>query len=570
MINKTNKLDLHKNNILNNIPDYSYKTYSNQLLNKPQSKNSNERMVNINNTHNKLENNKSQTKNNQTNLIGKYNTSDKIISSKSSNKNRKFQGGTNSNHKAQEINIEKNMRNNQHNTIDYTSFKFFQGPNNNRCIESDKIKKKKINLKENSHYRSKTPLNDERRDNYKRLQKTPDRIGSKYKLNLNPSTLTPDRKHLNRNRSFITHTNTNNIFTTLNNRTTTNDNNYNYNTITHTTKTNSLSKKGLKINNDNFHCFNNRTASATKKKSNLTDLSPSFKHCDINNANNFCIYINAPIVNKGNGNIKNQPMKEQNIKGVKQRVFSAKGKRTNYIKPNNIKQNQIGNAQQILKNANIQNRSNENKNEIDNKGEIFQSFGVMNNPPRNFNNLNIIAKDPYDKKLLPNQNFRQKENYLKSNFNENKKTQSRQINPNATGIKNLQKNKNPMDFENILGSHNYREYELPNESNIDFNELDQFSPPYQGKSIKLDFNLNNQQNTNFDKYTNLEITKNNTLTACPLSSNRQKIDDFISQIDFGKKFSTIQYQENSTFRDNFPNIQQQISNLYKYNSNCSE
>ena len=99
-------------------------------------------------------------------------------------------------------------------------------------------------------------------------------------------------------------------------------------------------------------------------------------------------------------------------------------------------------------------------------------------------------------------------------------------------------------------------YELPDENKLDFNELDQFSPPYLNQQMNLTYKEQKPQSQpQFYNYTNIELMKNppfnlhnqqnslNTLTAHPITGNRQIIDNFLSQMETTtKKYSTIDYK----------------------------
>ena len=79
------------------------------------------------------------------------------------------------------------------------------------------------------------------------------------------------------------------------------------------------------------------------------------------------------------------------------------------------------------------------------------------------------------------------------------------------------------------------------ESNqLDFSELDQFSPPYMGQTL----NYNEQKKIStplVSNYTNIEMARkqHETLNVYPSGGIRQQIDDFVNRIG-NKKYSTIE------------------------------
>ena len=95
--------------------------------------------------------------------------------------------------------------------------------------------------------------------------------------------------------------------------------------------------------------------------------------------------------------------------------------------------------------------------------------------------------------------------------------------------------------DSTITSSNNNNYELPEENKIDFNEMDQFSPPFLGQ--QLDLNYKEQRQNNMSNYTNIEMMKHNTLNAVPMksSTNREIIDEFLSKME-NKKYSTIEYK----------------------------
>lgn len=91
------------------------------------------------------------------------------------------------------------------------------------------------------------------------------------------------------------------------------------------------------------------------------------------------------------------------------------------------------------------------------------------------------------------------------------------------------------------------------ESNqLDFSELDQFSPPYMGQTL----NYNEQKKIStplVSNYTNIELARkqHETLNVYPSGGIRQQIDDFVSRIG-NKKYSTIEGSNYNNYQyDNY-------------------
>ena len=91
------------------------------------------------------------------------------------------------------------------------------------------------------------------------------------------------------------------------------------------------------------------------------------------------------------------------------------------------------------------------------------------------------------------------------------------------------------------------------ESNqLDFSELDQFSPPYMGQTL----NYNEQKKIStplVSNYTNIEMARkqHETLNVYPSGGIRQQIDDFVNRIG-NKKYSTIEGSNYNNYQyDNY-------------------
>lgn len=99
---------------------------------------------------------------------------------------------------------------------------------------------------------------------------------------------------------------------------------------------------------------------------------------------------------------------------------------------------------------------------------------------------------------------------------------------------------------------------FPDEKQIDFNELDQFSPPYVGS---INFNINKEDKltsrAGSTNYTTIEMVNqekqlNGTIAtlSLPSSNNIQIIDNFLNKLNSNtQKYSTVEYNHITTFND---------------------
>lgn len=191
--------------------------------------------------------------------------------------------------------------------------------------------------------------------------------------------------------------------------------------------------------------------------------------------------------------------------------------------------------------------------------EIFQSFGkgmqtqnynnyTHTNYNINNNNINnyINKTTNYNKYNISNGMNNKKNNAIGNNTNTCSKLpqQQQQLRPQKQFYPHSLQSQHQQQPSN---------YELPDENKLDFNELDQFSPPYLNQQMNLTYKEQKPQSQpQFYNYTNIELMKNppfnqqntlNTLTAHPITGNRQIIDNFLSQMETTtKKYSTIDYK----------------------------
>ena len=206
---------------------------------------------------------------------------------------------------------------------------------------------------------------------------------------------------------------------------------------------------------------------------------------------------------------------------------TARVKPTNQMTMNNYNVN-------IRKNNTANNSNFKVKNIKTKEEEIFQSFGkyvpYQNKPQKTQQQKTQSQLQPqyYHPSQQKKNNYVEQKNYQ----NYNQKVNYTNINTNyGKGVFS--------PTNNTQGGNG--NYELPNENKIEFNELDQFSPPFLGQQLDLNYKEQRTNNPAYN-YTNIEMLKHNTLNACPMTSNRQIIDDFLSQMETGKKYSTIEYK----------------------------
>ena len=450
---------------------------------------------------------------------------------------------------------------------------------------------KNIEIKRNgSNVRPKTPDNNKRRKSYSRFTnnntnnqriKTPDRQRSKMKLNLNKDYLnTIDNNKINKNGQHYNymikdynHTidnnsnnakykysarrlNTNDYFK-LHKKTINNYDNRQNMTITGNntiTNNNSSSRKNI-IGS----LYNNGNQTRPQKR-----LSKNSSQGNILGHNNYNINLNSNGINhihtniNENYNYKNYHSNNNTnlitpIKYINQRSnFKGDNIQLTQIRPPNnynlydetfqsfgTNLTTLTNNQDLISKRNIITNINENNNyfEMKTRQENIKEISKNNDYELNSNKNNFDYNfDKYKELFLQNRN------------NETEKLQSklreRNGNDNNTYIPatiNNAGNKTYSYFNNIKNNNKIKEKEnikndqSNNLNDIDFNDLDQFSPPYSKAQLNLNKNIDsNSKNEN--KYMNLgciEERNRNYETVTydyNFGSNRKVIDDFINQL----------------------------------------
>ena len=449
---------------------------------------------------------------------------------------------------------------------------------------------KNIETKRNgSNIRPKTPDNNRRGKSYSRFNnnninyqrtKTPDRQRSKMKLNLNKDYLnTVDNNKTNKTAQHYlmgeyNHTTDNNCnngkYKYSASRLNTNDyfklykktiNNYDNRQNTTITGNNTITNNNSNTRK-NFigRIYNNGNQTRPQKR-----LSKNSSQGNILGHNNYNINLNSNGINHIHTNIN----ENYNYKNY------HSNSNTNLITP--IK---YINQKSNFKNDNIQLTQIRPPNNYNLYDETFQSFGT--NLPTLINNQELISK-----KNIINNNYNENNNYFemkarqenikeisknndyefitKNNFdynfeknkefyrqnrnNETEKLQSK-IKERNGNIKNNTyipatinntTNKTYSYFNNIKDNNKIKEKENNNKeqknnyNDIDFNDLDQFSPPYTKAQLDLNKNIDNDFK-NENKYMNLgciEERNRNYETVnydYNFGSNRKVIDDFIKQL----------------------------------------
>ena len=449
---------------------------------------------------------------------------------------------------------------------------------------------KNIEIKRNgSNVRPKTPDNNKRRKSYSRFTnnninnqriKTPDRQRSKMKLNLNKDYLnTIDNNKINKNGQHYNymikdynHTidnnsnngkykysarrlNTNDYFK-LHKKTINNYDNRQNMTITGNntiTNNNSSSRKNI-IGS----IYNNGNQTRPQKR-----LSKNSSQGNILGHNNYNINLNSNGINHIHTNIHENYNKNYHsnnntnlitpIKYINQRSnFKGDNIQLTQIKPPNnynlydetfqsfgTNLTTLTNNQDLISKRNIITNINENNNYFEMKTRQENIKEISKNNDYEFNSNKNNFDYNFDK---------YKELFLQNRNNETEKLQSklreRNGNDNNTYIPatiNNAGNKTYSYFNNIKNNNKIKEKEnikndqSNNLNDIDFNDLDQFSPPYSKTQLNLNKNIDsNSKNEN--KYMNLgciEERNRNYETVTydyNFGSNRKVIDDFINQL----------------------------------------
>ena len=520
--------------------------------------------MNINNYNNRLIQNERQN----------HNTIDMndLLMNHNNNINKKYN--------MKKYNTNNNSNINKNKQMKKTNYNYNYNHNNYRNVD---IKRNGSNI------RPKTPDNNKRGKTYSRFNnnnnmnnqrtKTPDRQRSKMKLNLTKDYLntidntkiTKTAQHYNYlNRDYnhtIDNSNNNGKYKYSASRLNTNDyfklnkktiNNYddrqNMTITNNNTITNNISNS-----RKNYYgkIYNERIQGKPQKR-----LSKNSSQGNILGHNNYNINLNSNGINHIHTNIN----ENYNFKNY------HSNSNTNLITP--IK---YINQKSNFKNENIQLTQLRAPNNYNLYNETFQSFGtnlplLTNNEDliskRNMNNLNEnnnyfemkmrqentkeISKNNdygFNNKTNYDYNFNKfKEQYQLNKYNEKEKTISKlkerngNINNNyIPATINNTTNKTYSYFNNLKNNNRMKENEKNdneqknNMNDMDFNGLDQFSPPYNKEQLDLNKNID-EYFKNQNKYMNIgcieERNKNyETVTYDnTFGTNRKVIDDFINQL----------------------------------------
>lgn len=312
------------------------------------------------------------------------------------------------------------------------------------------------------------------------------------------------------------------------------------------------------LGNTNTHLYSNSNITAGNKskrstpKSNIQNKGNNHhKNKQIKN-NNQIPNPSSMAMNKQQHLKQNQPQLQQQQINLELRKQHSQGRMyfpnnqkntisnqlnnpqyENQLNKNHLSEKQITNN--VYKNANttynmVNHYNRSNTNNPNNNNPVFESFGKPIGIPYPQSDTQRIQKQT--NKIQHQQQPSKRNNsddYQPSNTQKDLYAQNKQLSQNRNTTKKFQPN-------------SY--YKLPEEDpKIDFNELDQFSPPFTGQ---LNVNYNDPRmfspvlTTN---YTNIELAKDKHNTLNP-SENHKLINDFISKINTNdKKYSTIEYQQ---------------------------
>ena len=450
---------------------------------------------------------------------------------------------------------------------------------------------KNIEIKRNgSNVRPKTTDNNKRRKSYSRFTnnninnqriKTPDRQRSKMKLNLNKDYLnTIDNNKINKNGQHynymikdynhtIDNNSNNGKYKYASSRLNTNDyfklhkktiNNYdNRQNMTITgnntiTNNNSSSRKNI-IGS----LYNNGNQTRPQKR-----LSKNSSQGNILGHNNYNINLNSNGINhihtniNENYNYKNYHSNNNTnlitpIKYINQRSnFKGDNIQLTQIRPPNnynlydetfqsfgTNLTTLTNNQDLISKRNIITNINENNNyfEMKTRQENIKEISKNNDYEFNSNKNNFDYNfDKYKELFLQNRNNETEK--LQSKLRERNGNNNNSYIPatiNNTGNKTYSYFNNIKNNNKIKEKENIKNDQSNNLNDIDFNDLDQFSPPYSKTQLNLNKNIDsNSKNEN--KYMNLgciEERNRNYETVTydyNFGSNRKVIDDFINQL----------------------------------------
>ena len=449
---------------------------------------------------------------------------------------------------------------------------------------------KNLEIRRNgSNVRPKTPDNNKRRKSYSRFTnnninnqriKTPDRQRSKMKLNLNKDYLnTIDNNKINKNGQHYNymirdynHTidnnsnngkykysarrlNTNDYFK-LHKKTINNYDNRQNMTITGNntiTNNNSSSRKNI-IGS----IYNNGNQTRPQKR-----LSKNSSQGNILGHNNYNINLNSNGINHIHTNIHENYNKNYHsnnntnlitpIKYINQRSnFKGDNIQLTQIKPPNnynlydetfqsfgTNLTTLTNNQELISKRNIITNNNENNNyfEMKTRQENIKEISKNNDYEFNSNKNNFDYNfDKYKELFLQNRNNETEK--LQSKLRERNGNDNNTYIPatiNNAGNKTYSYFNNIKNNNKIIEKENIKNDQSNNLNDIDFNDLDQFSPPYSKTQLNLNKNIDsNSKNEN--KYMNLgciEERNRNYETVTydyNFGSNRKVIDDFINQL----------------------------------------
>ena len=450
---------------------------------------------------------------------------------------------------------------------------------------------KNLEIRRNgSNVRPKTPDNNKRRKSYSRFTnnninnqriKTPDRQRSKMKLNLNKDYLnTIDNNKINKNGQHYNymikdynHTidnnsnngkykysarrlNTNDYFK-LHKKTINNYDNRQNMTITGNntiTNNNSSSRKNI-IGS----LYNNGNQTRPQKR-----LSKNSSQGNILGHNNYNINLNSNGINhihtniNENYNYKNYHSNNNTnlitpIKYINQRSnFKGDNIQLTQIRPPNnynlydetfqsfgTNLTTLTNNQDLISKRNIITNINENNNyfEMKTRQENIKEISKNNDYEFNSNKNNFDYNfDKYKELFLQNRNNETEK--LQSKLRERNGNNNNSYIPatiNNTGNKTYSYFNNIKNNNKIKEKENIKNDQSNNLNDIDFNDLDQFSPPYSKTQLNLNKNIDNNSKKE-NKYMNLgciEERNRNYETVTydyNFGSNRKVIDDFINQL----------------------------------------
>ena len=539
-----NKSNLENNIIKNKLPTKS------KIHNKSISISNYSNNVNFHTTNNSLlKKNKSQTK--------------MIIKKPLNNKNTIYKNKINQNKFqtiGEQINKNKNChtpdtkKKNEQKTIDYSNisennkiFKKFNMTNNK------KTKLSRPRTPDYHSYNSTSSNSNNRKNSKNKRKKTPEKMLNKMKFNLNDNFIGNnfEKKSPIKNKKKNIKVTNNNIYQKYKNH----------------IRTISSNEKKNYTSNNTF-------------RQNITNENNNIKNIKRHNRNSSALLnSNNSHINKSNSGKNIYSHQKKNYSEVNN-LIKTHYNNSNHETPhfNNLNKN-------ITKNQNINNNINKNNNKIPytnigihkkNNGDFYQSFGNMipiNSNGQNFsmrnenkksvkNNFelnNICEKTHSQRNIINNKNKNSRHknlNVFKTSQTSKEKKNNKIVNyNNQTNIKK-QINKTPkytnpnyqnLNIQNHLTHMISNTQNIPNNYNnlfsmslnsnknndvfneqekIDFNELDQFSPPFK-QETQINVNNYNQcfYSPQINKYTNIELSKN-------LNSNinKQIIDDFIKKI----------------------------------------